>query len=252
MTQAQWDLNPNFTQLMAKTGMFWVNLMSGNGYGGIKVEWKQIRVQSLYCLQRPWADRVSCKFRTFRRYDDRILKIVPYLRWGTQWVALSRPFCNWLMKASLARNCSLPPPSPHLKFSNLCAPLSGLLVAANIEIPDETYFQTLAYMSDWRDHSIWEPATFPMPIRAEHWSLFANSPDSLSMTQLKDILSGVRITAPETYVEDFRHNMSTYFARKLDPSHDEQYNFIDQHLYGKVIFTGDQPRVSTDDTWWWS
>jgi len=35
----------DFPSLFAKTGMYWVNLMANNGYGGVDVPWKNSRLE---------------------------------------------------------------------------------------------------------------------------------------------------------------------------------------------------------------
>jgi len=44
LTEEQLTRPLDFPALFAQTGMFWVNLMTANGYGGINKEWKHERL----------------------------------------------------------------------------------------------------------------------------------------------------------------------------------------------------------------
>jgi len=121
-----------------------------------------------------------------------------------------------------------------------------------MEIPDEGFFQTIAYATRWRDHSVWEPARFPMPMRQEHWDLenCGTGPCLLTEEDLNIVLNGGRVDSEETRVDKFEYSAVNLFARKFDPKSDTMYNFVDNVLYKSVIFGPRQPLVTLDDTWW--
>jgi len=107
---------------------------------------------------------------------------------GTQWFTLARPFAEWLLTDT--------PYVPKLKSA-----------FANLGVPDEVFFSTLAFMSKWRDHSLWYPSVLPMPVRSEHWEKPKCGPHPCILTS-KDIqmILDDQIIVAEHFRVLFRHS----------------------------------------------
>jgi len=127
-----------------------------------------------------------------------------------------------------------------------------LVVATNMQVPDESVLQTLAYASPWRDHSVWQPAAFPMPVRPERWDAdkCGSGPCSLSIEDIDEMFR-MGFEHPDFATAESVPMAPKTFARKFDPWDDSQYNYVDNKLGNELIFGLNETKATMADTWWW-